>query len=52
MLYRAGPKDLLAVFFYTLIMILSHAVIQEFILDVGDMNNSAVISSCMIVCTA
>ncbi|XP_067950293.1 translocating chain-associated membrane protein 1-like 1 [Watersipora subatra] len=32
-LYRPGMKDVLAVFFYTLIMILAHAVIQEFILD-------------------
>mgnify|MGYP001793467871 CR=1 FL=1 len=34
-LFRPGPKDMLAVFFYTLIMILAHAVIQEFILDVS-----------------
>lgn len=34
-LYRPGPKDMLAAFFYTLIMILAHAVIQEFVLDVS-----------------
>lgn len=33
-LFRPGPKDLLAVFFYTLVMILAHAIIQEFCLDV------------------
>ncbi|KAF6025445.1 hypothetical protein EB796_016252 [Bugula neritina] len=32
-LFRPGPKDLLAVFFYTLVMILAHAIIQEFCLD-------------------
>ena len=37
--YRSGPKDLLAVFFYTLIMILSHAVIQEFILDASSISS-------------
>lgn len=34
-LFRPGPKDMLAVFFYTLIMILAHAIIQEFVLDVS-----------------
>lgn len=34
-LFRPGPKDMLAVFFYMLIMILVHAVIQEFVLDVS-----------------
>jgi len=32
-LFRPGPKDMLAVFFYSLIMVLAHAVIQEFLLD-------------------
>ena len=34
MLYKSGLKDLCAVFFYTLIGIVVHAVIQEYILDV------------------
>jgi len=38
--YRTGPKDLLAVLFYTLIMILGHAVIQEFVLDVSSIDQS------------
>jgi len=33
MLYTSGLKDLCAVFFYTLIAVVVHAVIQEYILD-------------------
>ena len=35
MTYVTGLKDLCAVFFYTLIGIVVHAVIQEYILDVS-----------------
>lgn len=38
--YRVGAKDMLAVFFYTLIMILSHAIVQEFGLDVSNYINT------------
>lgn len=34
MTYTSGLKDLCAVFFYTLIGVVVHAVIQEYILDV------------------
>ena len=44
-LFRPGPKDMLAVFFYTLIMILAHAVIQEFILDVSILDKGKSIAS-------
>ena len=35
MTYTTGLKDLCAVFFYTLIGVVVHAVIQEYILDVS-----------------
>lgn len=35
MTYTTGFKDLCAVFFYTLIGVVVHAVIQEYILDVS-----------------
>ena len=35
MTYTSGLKDLCAVFFYTLIAVVVHAVIQEYILDVS-----------------
>ena len=37
MTYVTGLKDLCAVFFYTLIGIVVHAVIQEYILDVRNL---------------
>lgn len=32
-MYTSGPKDLALIFFYTLIMIVMHAVVQEYVLD-------------------
>jgi len=34
--YMPGRRDMFTVFFYTLICIVVHAVIQEYILDVSD----------------
>lgn len=34
-LYQYGPKDVATVFFYLLIAVILHALIQEYILDVG-----------------
>lgn len=48
--YKAGPKDLLAVFFYTMVMILFHAIIQEFILDVSISNTRIVSKEILLVC--
>lgn len=33
--YKYGPKDIATVFFYLLIAIILHALIQEYILDVS-----------------
>lgn len=33
--YEYGPKDMATIFFYMLIAIILHAVIQEYILDVS-----------------
>ena len=38
MRYTSGLKDLCAVFFYTLIAVVVHAVIQEYLLDVGQLS--------------
>lgn len=35
-LYSSGPKDLCVIFFYFLISIVIHAVVQEYIIDVCD----------------
>lgn len=37
--YESGFKDYFAVFFYTLICIIMHAVLQEYVLDVSIFNN-------------
>lgn len=34
-LYQYGPKDVATVFFYLLIAVILHALIQEYILDVS-----------------
>lgn len=34
-LYEYGPKDVATVFFYLLIAVILHALIQEYILDVS-----------------
>lgn len=34
-LYSSGPKDLCVIFFYFLISIVIHAVVQEYIIDVS-----------------
>lgn len=34
--YKYGPKDIATVFFYLLIAIILHALIQEYILDVSN----------------
>ena len=34
-LYQYGPKDMATVFFYLLIAVILHALIQEYILDVS-----------------
>ena len=34
-LYQYGPKDVATVFFYFLVAVILHALIQEYILDVG-----------------
>lgn len=35
-LYKYGPKDIATVFFYLLIAIILHALIQEYVLDVSN----------------
>lgn len=34
-LYEYGPKDVATVFFYLLIAVILHALIQEYVLDVS-----------------
>ena len=34
-LYESGYKDYFAIYFYTLICIIMHAVLQEYVLDVS-----------------
>lgn len=45
-LYQYGPKDMATVFFYLLIAVILHALIQEYILDVSTsaLNSPAIIS--------
>lgn len=33
--YHSGPKDICSVFFYLLIAVVLHAVVQEYLLDVS-----------------
>lgn len=35
-LYQYGPKDIATVFFYLLIAVILHALIQEYVLDVSE----------------
>lgn len=46
-LYQYGPKDVATVFFYLLIAVILHALIQEYILDVS---TSAITHTAAIVC--
>lgn len=39
-LYQYGPKDVATVFFYLLIAVILHALIQEYILDVSTSANT------------
>lgn len=41
--YGTGPKDLFAIFFYFLICIIFHAIIQEYVLDVSFMQINYII---------
>lgn len=45
-LYQYGPKDVATVFFYLLIAVILHALIQEYILDVS---TSATAHGCIVV---
>ncbi len=37
-LYSTGPKDFCLMFFYTIVAIIFHAIIQEYVLDVNIKN--------------
>ena len=38
-LYQYGPKDIATVFFYLLIAVILHALIQEYVLDVSEQSS-------------
>ena len=52
-MYGTGMRDLFTVCFYSLVCIVVHAVIQEYLLDVSHIiNHSNPITVCVCVCAA